>query len=116
MFRVMTGLVLCCALAACGGPRGGDRGSSKPVTLFATGPIQQACQKAGRKQASRARCGCVQAVANMSLSANDQRKGATFSSEPQRAQDVRQSDNAANERFWDRWVEFGTRARKLCTA
>ncbi len=121
MLRLMIGLSLCFALAACGSSRFADRGSfgrsgaSQPAVLFATGPIQQACQRAGRKQATRARCGCVQAVADMSLSSSQQKRGATFFSDPQKAQDVRQSDNSASERFWDAWVEFGTRARQMCT-
>ncbi|NRB05129.1 MAG: arginine transporter [Rhodobacteraceae bacterium] len=122
MLRLMTGLTLCFALAACGGSRYADRGAGRASAAvpqqslpFATGPIQQACQQAGRKSASRVRCGCVQAVANRSLSSSDQRRGAGFFSDPQKAQDVRQSDLGSNERFWDRWVEFGTQARQICT-
>ena len=41
-------------------------------------PIEKACRASGRSQSSRARCGCVQAVADMSLSTSDQRRGAKF--------------------------------------
>lgn len=104
-------------LAGCGGGgasyRGGFGGFSQPV-LFATGPIQQACQAASRKAASRARCGCVQAVADQSLSASDQRRGARYFKNPGALQEVRQSDNAGNERFWKAWKAYGQTAAALC--
>lgn len=98
-------------LTACGGSS--DRASGS-VARSAAGPIASACLSAGRKGASRARCGCVQAVANASLSASEQRKGATFFFDPQRAQDVRQSGTTLNSAFWERWKAFGARAAKQC--
>ncbi|MEX0367644.1 MAG: hypothetical protein AB3N22_16355 [Ruegeria sp.] len=104
-------------LSGCGG--GSSYSSARAVQTtalpFATGPIYSACQQAGRQQASRARCGCVQAVANQSLNANDQRRGAGFFSDPQQAQDVRQSDNAMDERFWRRWKDYSESATRQCT-
>ena len=85
MGRITGALTLLLILAACGG---GTRYSSSnassvriptsstPAVLFANGPIATACKSAGRKQASRARCGCVQAVANQSLSRAEQVRGA----------------------------------------
>lgn len=105
-----------CLLAACGGGssyRGGYGGITQPV-LFATGPIQQACQAASRKAASRARCGCVQAVADQTLSASDQRRGARYFEDPATLQEVRQSDSPANERFWKAWKAYGQTAAALC--
>ena len=120
MLRIISALSILTLIAACGG---GTRYSSAnavgaraaPTVLYATGPIAQACRGGGRKQASRARCGCVQAVANRSLSAADQRRGARFFNNPQHAQDIRQSDNASNERFWKAWKAFGDDAARLCT-
>ncbi|WP_299293605.1 hypothetical protein [uncultured Tateyamaria sp.] len=105
-------------LAACSS--GGTRYSSanavrSPAVLFSTGPIFSACRSAGRKQASRERCGCVQAVANQSLSADDQRRGARFFSDPHQAQVVRQSDRSTDERFWRKWRDYSDRAARLCT-
>ncbi|WP_299613549.1 hypothetical protein [uncultured Tateyamaria sp.] len=104
-------------LSACGG--GSSYSSSRAVTtqpvLFATGPIYSACRSGGRDQASRARCGCVQAVANQSLSSNDQRRGAGFFSNPQQAQEVRQSDRAIDERFWTRWKGYSDAAARQCS-
>ncbi|AXI48051.1 hypothetical protein C1J03_19820 [Sulfitobacter sp. SK012] len=105
-------------LAACGGSRGYNPGGSRGggEVLYATGPVQKACQSQGRKKASRARCGCIQAVADRSLSGGDQRRGAKFFKEPEKAQEVRQSDRDGDERFWREWKEFGSKAATLCAS
>jgi len=69
----------------------------------------------GRKAASSARCGCIQAVANRSLSSGHQRRGAGYFNEPARLQEVRQSDRSSDERFWLAWKAFGQDAR-ICEA
>lgn len=127
MVRIIGAFSILVMVAACGS--GGSRYSSSnankprytpaaaattPSALFASGPIASACRAGGRKQASRARCGCVQAVADRSLSDADQRKGAVFFKDPHKAQVTRQSDNPANERFWKKWKAFGGDAAKLC--
>lgn len=112
----LTALVV---LAACSsGPRDTVTSAAQvaaPTVHFATGPIYSACRQAGRAQASRERCGCVQAVANRALDAGDQRRGASFFQNPQEAQEVRQSDRAIDERFWTRWRVFGDEAARFCT-
>ncbi|MEW9921621.1 hypothetical protein AB2B41_18585 [Marimonas sp. MJW-29] len=118
---VRPGLVLVAllGLAACGG---GTRysllnaGFGAPAVLYATGPIQKACLAQGRKAASRARCGCIQAVADMELSSSYQRRGASYFRNPAKLQEVRQSDAASNERFWTAWKAYGERAEQLCAA
>lgn len=132
MVRIIGALSILTLIAACGG---GTRYSSsnasgarysntsnasysagaRPKVLFASGPIASACRAAGRKEASRARCGCVQAVANRSLSASEQRRGAAFFNDPHKAQVTRQSDNPANEVFWKKWKAYGSEAAQLCT-
>ena len=67
-----------------------------------------------RKQASATRCGCVQAVANQRLSRADQSRAVGFFDDPQRAQDLRQSDNPAHEAFWQRWKAYGQAAGRIC--
>ncbi|MGJ8544303.1 MAG: hypothetical protein ACSHWZ_02590 [Sulfitobacter sp.] len=114
----VTGLMF---LAACGG---GTRyantatrsGAAYAPTLYATGPIQKACLSQGRKGASRARCGCIQAVADQSLSNGDQRRGAKYFKDPGKLQDVRQSDNVNHERFWKEWKAFGQTAAAMCSS
>lgn len=117
MIRLGVVLVALLGLAACGG--GTRYASTKanygaPAVLFASGPLQQACWADRRKSASRARCGCIQAVADRELSAADQRRGASYFKNPHRLQEVRQSDTASNERFWAAWKAYGARAAELC--
>lgn len=120
MVRILALLGLC-VLTACGGSRYASNNAVtsasariSPTVAFARGPIQRACMASDRKQASAARCGCVQAVANRELTSADQRRGASFFANPQRAQDTRQSDNATSEAFWLRWKAYGEAAGRLC--
>lgn len=111
-------IVAAATLAACSS--GGSRFASAtavraPVSLFATGPIYSACLQSERKEANRARCGCVQAVANQSLAADEQRRGVVFFKDPHQAQVVRTSSRASDERFWQRWRSFGDAAAQICT-
>lgn len=128
MMRISVAFVAVLGLAACGGGSryassnavvyggGYTASSSTPQTVvkFANGPIQKACEADGRKSASRARCGCVQAVADESLSSSDQRRGAKMFRDPHQLQEIRQSDNSENERFWLAWKAFGQTAAAFC--
>ncbi|WP_136439385.1 arginine transporter [Pacificoceanicola onchidii] len=113
-------MVAVLALSACGG---GDRNkrnyggatiSRAASVSFASGPISQACLKAGRKAANRRLCGCIQGVANRDLSSSDQRKAVPFFADPHKAQVTRQSDNPSNEAFWKRYKAFAARAEQTC--
>lgn len=121
-------LAACLSLAACGGYRKAERdigrapraGSAATVQStpgamrFASGPISRACMASDRKARSRERCGCIQAVANDTLSAGDQRLAVTFYGDPHRAQEIRQSDNPRNERFWKTYKAYGQAAAAVC--
>jgi hypothetical protein len=120
MVRIFIASMSVVSLAACGG--GGTQYSSgnagrnyspQPV-LFAVGPIHRACLSADRKSATPARCGCVQAVADQSLDSGDQRRGAKLFKDPHQSQEIRQSDNPSNERFWLAWKAFGQNAAAAC--
>ena len=118
MIRFGVVLVALIGLSACGGGSryaSGKAGYGAPVVLYATGPIYTACLVGGRSAASRARCGCVQAVADRELSASDQRRGASYFKNPHKLQEVRQSNDANNERFWKAWKAYGERAAALCS-
>lgn len=129
MIRTFFISVCLVALAACGGgtryssanAQSGGAGAPAPTfdgtttrLPFATGPIYAACQAGGRRAASQARCGCVQAVADQALSRSDQRRGAGYFKDPHALQEVRQSDNAGNERFWKAWKAYGQQAAEIC--
>lgn len=126
--RTSVAILSVLAMAACGGGSryssanaqgGGGFGSVSPIIggailPFATGPIYSACQSGNRKAATRARCGCVQAVADQELSSADQRRATRYFKDPHKLQEVRQSDNAGNERFWLAWKAYGQRAAEVC--
>jgi len=76
--------------------------------------IERACLRSDRNGADRALCGCIQDVADLTLTARDQKLASSFFSDPQKAQDIRQSDRRSHERFWERYKEFGAAAKEYC--
>ena len=97
-FLILGALV---TLTACGGAR-------------VSGEVGKACMAADRKSASVRLCSCVQQAANHTLSSSEQRRAATFFENPQLAQDIRQSDNRSSERFWKRYKNFSSIAKRMC--
>lgn len=90
-----------------------------PLTLATTGPaeakrIERACLNSDRRAANPPLCRCIQRVADQVLTRSDQRLASKFFSDPQRAQDVRQSDRASHEAFWLRYKAFGSTAEAIC--
>lgn len=114
---LILGMIL--ALAGCGGVhRFKDRGARAPAPLYAPtakGPIRTACLASDRKARSNHLCGCIQAVADRTLSHGDQLRAVKFYGDPQMAQDVRQSDRASDERFWKAYSDYGAQAGRICT-
>ena len=86
------------------------------LTLAACGAgrLQNACIDSGRAGANPALCGCVQAVADRELDPGERRLAASFYDNPQRAQDIRQSDRPADRRFWDRYTAFAEEVERSC--
>lgn len=82
--------------------------------LFAE-QIERACMKSERAQGQRALCGCIQDAANLTLTARDQKLAATFFKDPDRAQEIRQSDRPGHEEFWQRYKNFGQTAEHFCS-
>jgi hypothetical protein len=118
------GIFVCASLVlvACGG---GNTIETPPPDIaalavpeggvpFASGPISSACLSDRRAQSSRARCGCIQAVADATLSNSQQRRATAYFDDPGSLQEVRQSDNPGNERFWSAWSSFAETAEQLC--
>lgn len=103
-------------LAGCGG--GGkskpNRGAPLRSAPMAFGPISKACMSSDRKARSRALCGCIQAVADKTLSGAQQRRAVKFYSDPHLAQETRQSDRANDERFWKAYKAYGNQAESTC--
>ncbi|WP_460273998.1 hypothetical protein [Celeribacter sp. ULVN23_4] len=84
-----------------------------PISAHA-GAIERACMSSDRAANNSALCGCIQDVADLTLSNSDQRQAAKFFKDPQKAQDIRQSDNRSHEEFWLRYKAFGQTAAKYC--
>lgn len=120
--RLVVTLCLVGGLAACGSARNqmsGSYKSSDAVSLegaakFANGPIGNACNAHNRRVANNARCGCIQAAANLTLSQEEQMRAVRFFGEPELLQAIKLSDTPPNERFWYAWARFADTAEELC--
>lgn len=82
--------------------------------LASANPIERACNQSDRRAASSQLCGCIGVAADLTLSSSEQRQAARFFSDPQRAQDVRMSDRASDERLWANYRQFGATAEAMC--
>ncbi len=78
------------------------------------GPIQKACLKSDRSGVSREMCGCIQGVADATLSGADQKRVARFFNDPEEAHRIKLSDTRSNEAFWSRYMAFGAAAEESC--
>lgn len=79
------------------------------------GPIERACQQSDRGAGNRQLCGCIQQVADITLDRRDQKMAAKFFSDPNRAQEIRQSDSRSDEVFWRKYRAFGSAAESYCS-
>lgn len=113
---VILAMAMALVLAGCGGgaPRDARRAPVPIAAPVASGPISSACMASGREARSGPLCGCIQAAANQTLSPAEQRRATAFYTDPQLAQDIRQSDSSADERFWQAYGEYTRRAEQLC--
>lgn len=89
------------------------------ITLCLTLPVQaraieDACARSERVGGDTRLCTCIQRIANQLLTPRDQRLAASFFRDPHRAQEIRMSDRAQDERFWDRYRAFGALAEQSC--
>jgi hypothetical protein len=75
-----------------------------------SGEIGRACMAGGREAANTQLCACVQGVANQSLTAAEQRRAARFFTDPDEAQEARESGSA----FWERYRAFASQAEAIC--
>lgn len=82
--------------------------------LAMAGPIDSACVRSDRARGNARLCGCIQQVADQTLSRSDQRRAASFFSNPHQAQEVRMSKSNADNAFWDRYKRFASAAEAYC--
>lgn len=108
-------LILVTFLAACSNnTRGSGAQDYSVVTRTASGPISRACLSSGRKERSQQLCGCIQAAADRTLSGSDQSLAASFYSDPQKAQNIRQSGRRSDEIFWEKYKNYSETAQAIC--
>lgn len=79
------------------------------------GVIERACLGSERGRQAPQLCGCIQSVADVTLTRRDQRLAARFFVDPHQSQVVRQSDDPAHETFWMKYRSFGDRAESYCS-
>lgn len=84
-------------------------------TVAIAGPIETACNRSDRQQASRALCRCIDSVARNTLTRSEQRRAARFFTNPDEAQEVRMSPTRHDNEFWARYIAFGATADRTCT-
>ncbi|MGR3484640.1 MAG: arginine transporter [Paracoccaceae bacterium] len=80
----------------------------------ASGEISRACLAAGRSAANPQLCGCVQQVANQTLSQSDRNRIAGFFADPEVAHAVRINDAPWADAFWERYQAYTDTARRVC--
>lgn len=88
-------------------------GAVAPLPASAN-PIERACLQSNRPAANRTLCSCVGQAAQRTLTGSQMREGARFFNDPQRAQDIRQSDRRGHEEMWRAWRNFGETAEAMC--
>lgn len=88
--------------------------SLSPMAPVHAGAIESACLRSDRPAANRSLCGCIQRVADQTLTRGDQRLAASFFRDPDRAQEVRMSTSSRDNEFWDRYRAFADRAEAVC--
>lgn len=107
-------LFVIAGLSGCGGPERFE-GNTRAARPMAAGPISTACLQSDRKARSTALCGCIQAVANDTLTGSDQRRAIDFYADPHSAQEIRQSDRARDENFWRRYTDYAMKSERICS-
>lgn len=83
--------------------------------LAVAGPIDSACASSDRSARSARLCGCIQQVADQTLSRADQRRAARFFRDADAAQQVRMSKSDADNAFWARYTNFAATAEAYCS-
>lgn len=84
-------------------------------TPVSAGKIENACNASDRRASSRSLCSCIQSVADQLLTRREQSTAAKFFKDPHQAQEIRQSDNSRDEKFWVRYKQFGSVASRRCS-
>jgi hypothetical protein len=79
------------------------------------GVLERACNASPQQSSDRNLCGCIQQVADLTLSGREQKLAAGFFKDPQKAQVMRQSARRRDEKFWGKYKVFGEYAALYCS-
>jgi hypothetical protein len=79
------------------------------------GVVERACLASDKGAGNRALCGCIQHVANLTLTRSDQRMAAKFFSDPDKAEQMRMSSSDSSNAFWEKYKNFGATAAAYCS-
>ena len=75
--------------------------------------IKRACMASDREAATRARCSCIQSVADQALTRSDQKTVSKWFEDPHQAQQLKMSQTARDDALWDRYQNFGQMAQAI---
>lgn len=115
MIRYGVCLAIGLCVAGCGGqPTSGTQAFVADAPRFSSGPIGAACLANGRASSTPGRCGCVQAAADLTLNASQQKRSVAYFNDPEELEELKRSQDARDERFWDLWMNFSDTAEAIC--
>ncbi len=78
------------------------------------GTIESACRSSARGAAQASLCHCIQQVAESKLTRSEQRTVSKWFADPHRAQEVRQSAKRSDSQLWQKYMNFGSEAERVC--
>ena len=75
----------------------------------------RACMNSDRAKSNARLCKCIQSAADATLTRRDQKRAAKLVLNPEQSQSLKMSKRRTDEKFWDRYQEFGELARAFCS-
>lgn len=78
-------------------------------------PIGRACMKSERAKSNTRLCKCIQSAADATLTRRDQERAAKLFLNPEQSQNLKMSNRRGDEKFWERYQEFGELAKAFCS-
>ncbi len=85
------------------------------ATTAVADPVGRACMKSDRAKSNARLCKCIQSAADATLTRRDQERAAKLFLKPEQSQNLKMSNRRGDEKFWDRYKEFGELAQAFCS-
>jgi len=77
--------------------------------------VGRACLNSDREKSNARLCKCIQSAADATLNRRDQKRAAQLFLDPEKSQSLKMSKRRTDEKFWDRYQEFGKLALAFCS-